>query len=723
MTQEHHETGQSTQGEEPAALRAPVNGASDADLAFQMGKDVLIGMTGFIPGVGWLAGLGLGWLLNALAPSPGADVWDSIKDRVEKLIDQKLEESYFEARKKALLGIQDIAEDYCFTVQAEAPNYGRVIARFDAAEQKLNSEMHEFQHEIHKVPVLPLFVQAANMHLMLLRDVVQHGSTWGLPSRDIDRYKARLAERTDPGLSGTPKSYVGWAYRTYQKGYEDLGWDVERMSYERGMWTNGYGQFRAWPYLDVVKFPKGAKVELGYEVFVGPLGRIYGDIGRKGLRVPGDITRDPIVHLRLEENDTGLGRIVGGSVGHGNGEGEVSEEYSFGAKRGKGLTYNPEKGERITRVWGRGEWSGSYHGVNAFAFATDKGFESRWIGNHTFGCTKEQSFDDLEIPGHYVSSFHGGDLTEGTSGSARTLEWMAIGFRSEPKPPSIEPGTYVLQNVTSGTVATLESLSMASGIEIVPGKDPDSAASQWHYTSDGRLKNCFSGKYLGVVSPTARVLAQVGKSDSLVFDFEWEPGSGSTAGDLLTGRAMVSETPEFGVGYVGFEHFPIHPGSMERQLTFDTVNYCLWSLRRVANQQLTWSTSHKQSITLAVTEQTSGYFNAEVVLGNPEQASMVEEGWRLEFYLPKGLGGTVSVSGDAELVSAKPDGRGLRVAIKAAEWATQKTIPPGRSVTFSLAGGAEVPTEDISGVRIRPDMPRLNELPVIDSSIDAPTPT
>ncbi|MFK8851468.1 hypothetical protein [Streptomyces sp. Ac-502] len=119
-----------------------------------------------------------------------------------------------------------------------------------------------------------------------------------------------------------------------------------------------------------------------------------------------------------------------------------------------------------------------------------------------------------------------------------------------------------------------------------------------------------------------------------------------------------------------------------------------------------------------------GYFEAAVTVSNPENGRTIAAGWRLSFLLSKGLGGPVNVTGDPvtpEVVSARPDDRGLLVELRTAPWSAKKEIKPGESFTFTLTGGAETGITDLRSIHIQADIPRIDGIPVNHSGTEGNT--
>ncbi|MFE4976440.1 hypothetical protein ACFRAR_30600 [Kitasatospora sp. NPDC056651] len=123
----------------------------------------------------------------------------------------------------------------------------------------------------------------------------------------------------------------------------------------------------------------------------------------------------------------------------------------------------------------------------------------------------------------------------------------------------------------------------------------------------------------------------------------------------------------------------------------------------------------RPSLALRTRRRDVGYFEAAVTVSNPAHGRTIPANWRLSLVLPPELGGPVNATGHPitpEVVSAKPHDRGLRVELRAAPWSARKAIEPGETFTFTLTGGTATATTDIRNVHIWADIPRIDGLPI-----------
>ncbi|MER5986398.1 insecticidal delta-endotoxin Cry8Ea1 family protein [Streptomyces sp. NPDC001787] len=702
------QTSDASNGMAPVEASPPQQRATGSDGLDPVGAatDILALAASMVPGIGPVAGLFTGWLMQALFPSKSVDVWESIKDQVNKVVDEKITTERFKRLTDKLTGIRDNYADYHVLVTLDDDPVS-IYQKWDIVYSSVNGSIAEFQNKDYAVAQVPLFIQLANLQILLLRDLYLHGKRWGVPQGTIDMYAKKLNEFTRPtnDTENYETHYSKWAADHYQEGHSGINTDWDRLAYTRVMYVNGFQQSEIWPYLNPVKYPEGHDVVgiLGaQEVFNGPWGRIPGNIPAE-CTAPG-VSRGEITQLRMWEGKYASHKRPCGILLRYGGV----YTATVGSKDGTMHDWQISNYGYMTRIWVEGQHNDGIIGVTRFSFALDSGFESEWIGNdpHSSRVTR-----DFSIPGYYVSSIHAGNPDT----TRKNLGWMVIGFRPLPRPrraASADPTegkTYILRSVHNGRIAKLESLSTWPGIGIILGGGPDSTSTHWTVTDLSCLQNGYSEKYMA----TTYLLPDVEQTHSLhPFVFQKQHDGTYT---------IQSKQPQY--SYLSVDQAGT---KLVQQSKLDPDDRKMrWVFEEVDSARQPYTVQDGPILTLNVVEQDVGYFKAGVTLSNPENApAAIAEGWRLSFYLPKGLGGTVNVSeGDgAELDPAQPqpDTYGLPVTVAAASWSLKQVIEPGESFTFSLTGGAEAPTFDIRDIRIRPDQPRINGRPIDDGSINEP---
>jgi len=128
-------------------------------------KSVVVGLEAEIPEVGGVVAV----LTDLFWPESGEDIWDSIKAQVASLVDDAILAKELEERKEVLDGLRDTMKSY---VAAKDHEKGAIMAAMLTSANILYSELTESSNAIHLIPVA---VAAANIHLTLLRERLNHG--------------------------------------------------------------------------------------------------------------------------------------------------------------------------------------------------------------------------------------------------------------------------------------------------------------------------------------------------------------------------------------------------------------------------------------------------------------------------------------------------------------------------------------------------------------------
>ncbi|MDY7965680.1 insecticidal delta-endotoxin Cry8Ea1 family protein, partial [Bacillus thuringiensis] len=174
-------------------------------------------------------GLGiLGVLFGQFWPSDNRQVWETLLRSVEELIDREIRDverrrllSQFDGLKSVMSNYNGALSDW----NANPTNQDlkrEVTSRFDNADDAFANRMPEFRISGFEVESLAIYAQAANLHLLLLRDAVVNGSAWGFNTATIERLYAKLV-----CLSG---AYADHCTTFYRQGLQELR--------NRGNWNN-----------------------------------------------------------------------------------------------------------------------------------------------------------------------------------------------------------------------------------------------------------------------------------------------------------------------------------------------------------------------------------------------------------------------------------------------------------------------------------------------------
>ncbi|MED1640818.1 insecticidal delta-endotoxin Cry8Ea1 family protein, partial [Bacillus thuringiensis] len=226
-------------------------------------------------------------IISVLWPGGGNDVWEDVFEAVEELIGIRIEEY---ARNKALAELQGLGEGlrvYQRSLESwlENPNDTRaqsvVVSQFIDLESAFVRAMPSFAVAKYEAALLPVYAQAANLHLMLLRDASIYGTAWGLQSYEITDYYDRQVELTE--------TYTNNCVNTYQKGLDNLrgssaqDW-IKYNSFRRNMTLAALDIVVFFPFHDIKLYPIKTQTQLTRTVYSDPLG--YAIPGQPGSRPP-----------------------------------------------------------------------------------------------------------------------------------------------------------------------------------------------------------------------------------------------------------------------------------------------------------------------------------------------------------------------------------------------------------------------------------------------------
>ncbi|OAA49100.1 Delta endotoxin [Beauveria brongniartii RCEF 3172] len=176
-----------------AALTAAKGGvsisATDGNAVYSYIFSVFALGAGLVPVVGPLlssiCGL-LGAILFPVKTDPDA-VWNSLRSKIESLIGEKMTDSQVKTLRQKVKGFADnmtaftrVFNDYEKAAGDDKGKQGETLRTHHTAFLAvLRAGIPEFQIEDYAVASLPLFSQAANIHLTLLADGVRNGEVWG----------------------------------------------------------------------------------------------------------------------------------------------------------------------------------------------------------------------------------------------------------------------------------------------------------------------------------------------------------------------------------------------------------------------------------------------------------------------------------------------------------------------------------------------------------------
>jgi len=129
--------------------------------------------------------------------------WEEFIILVEELITQKIADYAKNDAIAKLKGLQNSLELYLEAFQdwkdnpTNTENQMRLRNQFNITNNLFEYSIYEFAKSGYEVILLPLYAQAANLHLTLLRDVSKYGSQWGMNVVETDDHYNRLKYRIE----------------------------------------------------------------------------------------------------------------------------------------------------------------------------------------------------------------------------------------------------------------------------------------------------------------------------------------------------------------------------------------------------------------------------------------------------------------------------------------------------------------------------------------------
>lgn len=234
-------------------------------------KTVVVAGLGEVP----VAGKVLGPLVDILWPESKEDVWGEIRDQVEKLVKTQLTDYVLKQTQADLDGLAKVLKSYVeYAKPGHTPSLTSSV--YTAANEQFNASMGHFTTSGFEVVLLPMWAQAANMHVSLLRDGVLFGRTsWGW--NDVD-HESAVAE-----LQDAIATYTSWAPRIFGLGFGATLFTIKAHACEPFRGSNAYRQqmlfvldlAARWPCFDPTVHPEQVPPEQLYldrEMYTTPVG-------------------------------------------------------------------------------------------------------------------------------------------------------------------------------------------------------------------------------------------------------------------------------------------------------------------------------------------------------------------------------------------------------------------------------------------------------------------
>jgi hypothetical protein len=279
---------QASESRIPAAFRQVESRPRDEaeDFLLEKTKEVLVGIAGLVPGAGNFIGILVGTLWDSAFAKP--NVWDTIRDKVKAYVDEAMLQLWNNLITVNVGRCHGQAGEYMRkAIDAAGGNPEKMKSAregYAIAEQYIAAEYSAFTADKkYDWVTLPLFVQFANLHVSLIRDMIHSADKLGFDRDAVEDAKKRLVELIGPPTSwegnkplGAGK-YTTYVWDRYAKGakYSSQQGLHKAFSYQRIMYPAAVEHaWLLWPLLARYDNLK-TEVPRDYAVWAGPYGEGY----------------------------------------------------------------------------------------------------------------------------------------------------------------------------------------------------------------------------------------------------------------------------------------------------------------------------------------------------------------------------------------------------------------------------------------------------------------
>ncbi|MEB8799220.1 pesticidal protein Cry2Ab, partial [Bacillus cereus] len=179
-------------------------------------------------------------LRNLIFPSGSTNLMEDILRETEKFLNQKLNTDTLSRVNAELTGLQANVEEFNRQVDNFLnPNRNAVplsiTSSVNTMQQLFLNRLSQFQMQGYQLLLLPLFAQAANLHLSFIRDVILNAEEWGISAATLRTYQNHLRNYT--------RDYSNYCIDTYQTAFRGLNTRLHDML-----------EFRTYMFLNVFEY-------------------------------------------------------------------------------------------------------------------------------------------------------------------------------------------------------------------------------------------------------------------------------------------------------------------------------------------------------------------------------------------------------------------------------------------------------------------------------------
>ncbi|PFK20799.1 insecticidal delta-endotoxin Cry8Ea1 family protein, partial [Bacillus cereus] len=207
-------------------------------------------------------------------------VWADFAEAAEEMMDKKIEAEIKAQAALQLRIVQSRLRDYqqaaCnFQSDPDNESYKELLRdAFDDADDALKDVIILFSRQDYEQLLLFNYVQAANLHLLLLKDVVRFGVGWGFAPERVKQYYSNTTIG-NKGMVQLLAEYTNYSTSLCLKGIEERRWmadtedkySLEYYAYRSNMTMMVLDIVALWPTYDPFKYPYATQVELTREIY------------------------------------------------------------------------------------------------------------------------------------------------------------------------------------------------------------------------------------------------------------------------------------------------------------------------------------------------------------------------------------------------------------------------------------------------------------------------
>nr|CAA10671.1 Cry2Aa protein [Bacillus thuringiensis] len=179
-------------------------------------------------------------LWGIIFPSSSTNLMQDILRETEQFLNQRLNTDTLARVNAELIGLQANIREFNqqvdnFLNPTQNPVPLSITSSVNTMQQLFLNRLPQFQIQGYQLLLLPLFAQAANMHLSFIRDVILNADEWGISAATLRTYRDYLRNYT--------RDYSNYCINTYQTAFRGLNTRLHDML-----------EFRTYMFLNVFEY-------------------------------------------------------------------------------------------------------------------------------------------------------------------------------------------------------------------------------------------------------------------------------------------------------------------------------------------------------------------------------------------------------------------------------------------------------------------------------------